>query len=231
MDLHRQNTVCPRVIPFHLDDWASAAEAFKKSTPVYLGQHWLPQPEARFLPARVRTAWTDNALLVLAELDDAGIFNPSREFNAPAFKMGDIFEIFLRPIDQDAYYEFHIGPDNQKFQLRVPSAKAFRELPKGDIPQEWLIGNQVIESRAKVLAQDNRWLALASIPLAMVAEARQPEAGSQWLFSFSRYDYHPRNPSPTLSSSSAHEMPVSFHRQEDWGVLKFVADSPSANQL
>jgi len=85
MDLHRQNTVCPRVIPFHLDDWASAAEAFKKSTPVYLGQHWLPQPEAGFLPARVRTAWTDNALLVLAELDDAGIFNPSREFNAPAF--------------------------------------------------------------------------------------------------------------------------------------------------
>jgi hypothetical protein len=111
----------------------------------------------------------------------------------------------------------------------VPSAKAFRELPKGDIPQEWLIGNQVIESRAKVLAQDNRWLALASIPFAMVAEARHPEAGSQWLFSFSRYDYHPGNPSPTLSSSSAHEMPVSFHRQEDWGVLKFVADSPSAN--
>jgi hypothetical protein len=162
----------------------------------------------------------------LAELDDADIFNPSREFNAPAFKMGDVFEVFLRPIDQEAYYEFHIGPDNQRFQLRVPSAKVFHERPKGDIPKEWLIRDQVIESRAKVLAQDNRWLALASIPFAMVAETRQPEAGSQWLFSFSRYDYHSGNPSPTLSSSSAHDMPVSFHRQEDWGALKFVADSP-----
>ena len=226
MDLHRQITVCPRVTSFNIDDWASASQAFKKSPSVCLGQHWLPQPEAGFLPSRVRTAWTDNALLVLAELDDADIFNPSREFNAPAFKMGDVFEVFLRPIDQEAYYEFHIGPDNQRFQLRVPSAKAFHERPKGDIPKEWLIRDQVIESRAKVLAQDNRWLALASIPFAMVAEARQPEAGSQCLFSFSRYDYHPGNPSPTLSSSSAHEMPVSFHRQEDWGALKFVADSP-----
>ena len=217
MDLHRQITVCPRVTSFNIDDWASASQAFKKSPSVCLGQHWLPHPQTGFLPSRVRTAWTDNALLLLAELDDADIFNPSREFNAPAFKMGDVF---------DAYYEFHIGPDNQKFQLRVQSAKAFHELPKGDIPQEWLIRDQVIESRAKVLAQDNRWLGLASIPFAMVAETRQPEAGSQWLFSFSRYDYHPGNPSPTLSSSSAHEMPVSFHRQEDWGVLKFVADLP-----
>lgn len=131
MDLHRQNTVCPRVIPFLLDDWASAAEAFKKSTPVYLGQHWLPQPEAGFLPTRVRTAWTDNALLVLAELDDTGIFNPSREFNAPAFKMGDVFEIFLRPIDQQAYYEFHIGPDNQKISTPSPIGKGFSRASPG----------------------------------------------------------------------------------------------------
>ncbi len=225
MDTHRKKTICPRVTSFNLDEWDAAAKAFEKSPPVYLHQHWLPHPQSGFLPSCVRTAWTNNALLVLAELDDASIFNPSRDFNAPAFKHGDVFEIFLRPIDQETYYEFHIGPDNQIFQLRVPSAKAFCERPKGDIPEQWLIRDQVIESRTKVLAQDNRWLILATIPFAMVGEARQPEAGAQWLFSFSRYDYHSGNPYPILSSSSSHDLPVSFHRQEDWGILNFEADS------
>ena len=222
MDAPLQKTACPRVNSFNLDDWDAAAKAFEKSTPVYLLQHWRPESQTGFFPALVRTAWTDDFLLLHAELEDADIFNPSQAFNTPAFKHGDVFEVFLRPIEQDAYYEFHIGPDNQKFQLRVPSAEAFRKRPKGDIPQEWLVRDQVIESRAKVLAQDNRWLVLASIPFAMVAESGKPEAGSQWLFSFSRYDYYQGNPSPILSSSSSHNMPVSFHRQEDWGLLSFV---------
>ncbi len=222
MDIHRKKTICPRVTSFNLDEWDAAAKAFEKSPPVYLHQHWLPHPQAGFLPSCVRTAWTNNALLVLAELDDADIFNPSREFNAPAFKRGDVFELFLRPIEQDAYYEFHVGPDNQKFQLRVPSATAFRKRPKGDIPEEWLVQNQVIESRTKIQNLDKRWLVMAVIPFAMVAEAGNPKPGSQWLFSFSRYDYYQGDPTPVLSSSSSHHLPLSFHRQEDWGLLSFV---------
>ena len=222
MDAQRQKINCPRATSFDLDDLDAARKAFEKSPPVNFRQHWLSDPQEDFYPARVRTAWTDVALLVFAELDDADIFNPSREFNAPAFKHGDVFEVFLRPIEQDAYYEFHVAPDNQKFQLRVPSATAFRERPKGDIPEEWLIQNQIIESRTKIQNLDQRWLVLAAIPFAMVAEARNPKPGSQWLFSFSRYDYYQGNPTPILSSSSSHHLPVSFHRQEDWGLLTFV---------
>ena len=222
MDAQRQKINCPRATSFDLDDWDAARKAFENSPPVNLRQHWISDPREGFHPAYVRTAWTDDALLVFAEIDDADIFNPSKEFNAPAFKHGDVFEVFLRPIEQDAYYEFHIGPDNQKFQLRVPSATAFRERPKGDIPEEWLVRNQVIESRTAVLGKDKRWLVLAEIPFAMVAETGNPKLGSQCLFSFSRYDYYQGDPTPVLSSSSSHHLPVSFHRQEDWGLLSFV---------
>jgi hypothetical protein len=222
MDAQRQKINCPRATSFEHDDWDAIRKAFDKSPTVYLRQHWLSDPQEAFYPARVRTAWTNDALLVFAELDDADIFNPSREFNAPAFKRGDVFEVFLRPIEQDAYYEFHIGPDNQIFQLRVPSATTFRERPKGDIPEEWLVQKQVIESRTKIQNLDKSWLVLAEIPFAMIAEARNPKLGSQWLFSFSRYDYYQGDPTPVLSSTSSHDMPVSFHRQEDWGLLSFV---------
>jgi hypothetical protein len=56
----------------------------------------------------------------------------------------------------------------------------------------------------------------------MVAETGNPKLGSQCLFSFSRYDYYQGDPTPVLSSSSSHHLPVSFHRQEDWGLLSFV---------
>ena len=213
---------CRRLPGFDPGSWESVAGAFCEAQSCHLQQSWLPDQQPGFRPGRVRTGWTDEALIVFAELDDDDIFNPATRLNEHFYKHGDVFEMFLRPMGQESYYEFHVGPQNQKFQMRVPSAGDFAALQKGaGIPPAWMISQRVIETRVEVCAKASQWKVLAAIPFDMVGEVGAPQAGSQWLFSFCRYDYSRQKPGPVLSSTSPHQQPVSYHSQAEWGVLAF----------
>ncbi len=107
---------CPRI---------EFPDADEYSEEVAMQQAWLAVPDELFLPACVRVAWNDASLFVHAVLQDADVFNPVDEFNTPSFNAGDVFEIFLRPEQQDAYFEFHVNPNNSLLQLRIPSADSF----------------------------------------------------------------------------------------------------------
>jgi hypothetical protein len=61
---------------------------------------------------------------------------------------------------------------------------------------------------------------LALIPVASVCEHVRPLAGSEWRFSFSRYDYTRGTDAPVISSTSPHAEP-SFHRLQEWGMIRF----------
>lgn len=212
---------CSRIAGFELDNMASIRQALEGADKVELREAWLPERSDYFQPAVVSTGWTADALIVWARLTDLDIFNEVREFNQWAFNKGDAFEIFLRPCQQPAYFEFHLTPFNQLLQLRFPSAEKFRAMTK--VPgwdDECLVYEPRLESRATIAAEENRWEVVAAIPFSLVVEEGKVEDGSQWLFSFSRYDHTRGLSEPTLSSSSPHGV-CNFHRQEEWGTLTF----------
>ncbi len=213
---------CAEIEAFQSDSWDVIDAAFATADTVKTRQFWRESPEKEFLPAVIRTARCAGNLLVYAVLDDADIFNPVTTFNKPSFQHGDVFETFLRPLGQEAYYEFHVTPQNQHFQLRIPSADAFLTSGAGGgIPDEWLIGGRDIKSQVTVDPQRQQWRVLEEIPILDIAQHGLATSGDEWLFSFSRYDYTHQVPSPVLSSTSAHTV-VNFHRQEEWGRLLFV---------
>jgi hypothetical protein len=215
---------CLRLPGFDPGSWESVGDAFRDAPACRLQQAWLSDKEPGFRPGRVRTGWTDEALIVFAELDDDDIFNPATELNEHFYKHGDVFEMFLRPTGRDAYYEFHVGPQNQKFQMRIPSAADFAALRGvAGIPPAWMISQRQIESRVEVSPEAGQWKVLAAIPFDMVAEVQRPQAGARWMFSFCRYDYSRPNPRPVLSSTSPHHQPVSYHSQAEWGMLTFFS--------
>jgi len=204
-----------------LESWSQLVSVLSDAQAVESKQGWRSELEPGFRPMRVKTGWTRDALYVHAEIEDADIFNPEKQFNALSFTKGDVFEIFLRPCDQDAYFEFHVTPENQKLQLRFPSAAALavpRAQP-GLLP-DWFINHPVIESRVRVNAAIQRWEVAVEIPFDLVSEASQPRRDTRWLFSFSRYDYTRGQERPVLSSTSPHKE-LNFHRQEEWGELRF----------
>lgn len=213
---------CLSVKPLDVEDvasWTRLEEALADAPDVQAFQAWRAEPEPGFRPMRVKAGWTREALVVHAVLEDADIFNPERRFNAMSFMAGDVFEMFLRPVDQEAYFEFHVTPENQKLQLRFPSARAFSELRR-EMPPEWFINHRVIASRVRVTPAEEQWEVVAEIPFDLVCENSRPGPGMRWLFSFSRYDYTRGNSKPVLSSTSPHTV-LGFHRQEDWGELEF----------
>jgi hypothetical protein len=197
--------VCRRLREVRRDAWEPTIAALRDAQPCRLGQAWLPTPQKEFRPATVRTGWTDTDLVVFAELEDADIFNPVTGLNALSFQHGDVFEMFLRPVEQTAYCEFHVSPQNQKLQLRFPSSQAFRAPRENPgIPPAWMISKRQIASQVRVEAERNLWSVLAAIPVDMVADSGRVEPGSRWLFSFT--SPHPQ---------------INFHRQEEWGTLVF----------
>jgi hypothetical protein len=210
----------PRLSQFTLTDAAEAFRQLAGSPECELRQGWADEPVPYFRAARVRTAWTKTALIVAAELDDADIFNPATNLNDPGYTLGDVFELFLRPANQEAYYEFHVSPFNQQFQLRIPSAATFKLARVSGI-DHWKINTPVFESRTLINAAAQKWWVAAAIPFSLVAERGPVGAGSQWQFSFSRYDYTQGFPKPIISSTSPHPK-ADFHRQSEWGTLQFV---------
>jgi hypothetical protein len=212
-----------RLLPaYDAADLASVTRAFGRAPAAELRQAWLPQPQAELQPGRVRVGRSADALLVLAELTDHDIHNRSTKLNDETFLLGDAFEMFLRPERQPAYVEFHVTPDNVKLQLRFPDESAIFGPPeKRKHFSSYMIGHEVFTSRVWVEPAQKRWTVLASIPAAAVYTQPVPLAGEAWRFSFSRYDYTRGAQQPVLSSTSPHAQ-CGFHRQPEWGTLRFM---------
>ena len=200
-----------------------------KNEPIFVAdwtmrQAWLPQPEPDLLPASVRAGWSQDALIIEAELGDRDIFNPITEFNQTAFNAGDVFEIFLRPENQQPYFEFHITPGNQLLQLRFADAQQIRQLPSAGTLDDRLAANKIWKSRitssVRVDAPAQRWFVSAAIPFAMVVETGPMQPGARWFASFCRYDHTRGQSKPVLSSTSPHAQ-CNFHRQDEWQPLVF----------
>jgi hypothetical protein len=221
MTADKQHIVCRKIDGSDINDWKTAGKVFANAQFAQLVQAWLKKPEERFRPAKAAAAWTQDALIVYAELEDEDIFNeaPESDFNRKAYELGDVFEIFLKPSGQDSYCEFHINPNNQKFQLRFP--RQGWKTPDNDA-DEFRIPERTLESRVEV--KSGSWRVLARIPFKMLVENQMPpKPGDKWLYSFSRYDYTRPGKTPTLSSSSAHltMRPLCFHAHGEYGTLEF----------
>jgi hypothetical protein len=214
---------CPKLNLPDAADWPAVAAVFSAVPALPLQQAWLAAPEPDFRPGEVRLGWRNDALLVYAVLKDCDIYNDEREFNQPSFLRGDVFEIFLQPAGQEAYYEFHFSPHNQKLQLRWPSVSAvdaFREHPGENLAglEPFKFRRPEIQSRTCI--ECGRWQVLAEIPFAMISESVSLGGDTRWKFSFSRYDHTRTRSNPVLSSTSPHPE-CNFHRLEEWGELVF----------
>ena len=124
--------------------------------------------------------------------------------------------MLFRSVGQAAYFEFRVGPANQQFQLRLPAPGVLR---RDGFKPEFLIPKPVFTSRVEILP--GRWRVHAEIPFAVIQETGRVQPGTQWRYSFCRYDYTRGAKTPVLSASSPHRK-LDYHRVEEWRVLTFA---------
>jgi hypothetical protein len=204
---------CPQIEAFSLKDWTGRPPGHEPV--LVMRQGWNAGSDLE--GGTVRFGWNGRGLLLHATLPDRDIFNPVTEFNEPAYLKGDVFEIFLRPLSQEAYYELHISPSNQLFQVRFP--KNLAEAQPGETIDPTFVKVD-LESTVRIDRQNECWVIFAEIPLAAICEDGPVLPESRWLISFSRYDYTrtPDGMTAELFSTSPHQE-LSFHRQHEWTLI------------
>jgi hypothetical protein len=208
--MSRTPLLCPRIAVSDLAGWMARPSA---TEPVLtLRQAW--NPASSLLGGTVRFAWNGASLLLHATLPDRDIFNPVTRYNEPAYLAGDVFEIFLRPYNQPAYYELHISPTNQRYQARFPKNRA--DARPGETIEPTTV-DLLLLSEVYIDHANARWEVFAEIPLSPLCESAPLSTSSEWLVSFSRYDYTRTDNGMTaeLFSTSPHAE-LSFHRQHEW---------------
>ena len=211
---------CHPLDVFDCSDWQSIEQAFAKSNCCELRQAWRDEPEPEFKPTKVRVGWRENALWVFAEMQDLDIFNPATRFNEEAYRLGDVFELFIRPAAQETYYELHVSPNNVQLQLVFPNSAGEGIRQSQSISSHFTSG--MLETYTHIDSDSKRWRVLARVPAA-ISETREIQDNDVWLFSFCRYDYTKGNIDPVISSTSAHKI-ADFHRQQEWSCLKFSGE-------
>jgi hypothetical protein len=154
---------CPQIEVFSLTDWNGRSPG---DEPVLvMRQAW--NADSDLEGGTVRFGWNGRGLLLHATLPDRDIFNPVTEFNEPAYLMGDVFEIFLRPVSQAAYYELHISPSNQLYQVRFPESLTEAKPGETITPSLVTVG---IESTVRFDRPNESWEIFAEIPLAAICD-------------------------------------------------------------
>lgn len=197
--------------------WPELDVAAPRGKAMPYGQAWLPGLEAGFQPGRVRVFRTGTHLVVLGEMTDAAPANPSRGLNAMHFRRGDVFEVFLKPPGGDAYWEIHVTPDGETYQVRIPSAAEFQARRKDapsieELVKPYLLDPPAARCLARRVEDRPGWDAVVFFPL-------PAKPVGEWRISACRYDHPAGGGEPVLSSIS----PLTrrdFHHQPDW--LPFV---------
>lgn len=211
---------CESLPVFDRTDCESVRSAFESVVPCPFQQAWLCESEDGFSPGEVRMGWRGCSLLVFAELTDLDIHNGATSLNQHTWELGDVFEIFLRSAEQQSYVELHVTPQNQRLQLHYPDARAAQSAREHGRLDDFLTRQEVFHSKTWIDAPLNRWQIYAEIPARTVCGSDQSIQGTQWRFSFGRYDYTRGVEKPVVSSTSPHAKP-DFHRQHEWGVITF----------
>ena len=213
-DTHMKTRMIP-ALP-EIPAWADIDAASTGVPALPFRQDWLEVPDPALQPGDVAVMQTPSRLLVMARMTDAHAENPSRGINGLHFLKGDVFEVFLKPPDGEAYWEIHVTPEGETYQVRIPSVGEFQARRKAGLPIDELVRPFLLDPPvAKVMARKVEarpgWDALILFPL-------PADAQGDWRFSACRYDSDGSG-KPVLSSISPLTRP-DFHFQPDWRVIQ-----------
>ncbi|MFV0417005.1 MAG: hypothetical protein ACK5NG_11655 [Chthoniobacterales bacterium] len=217
----------PAVEPPNINSWTSITRTFAKTAKTAelpFAQTWLPEKDSGFREGTVRLAHGKDRLFVLADLTDEQLATRAKQNNENLWSLGDVFEIFVRDLGGDLYYEFHTAPNGKNLQLSFPSQRFFesRNFELDDLK----VAKPTYDYRIRKTAKG--WQIYAELDArTLFGAGATPLTDRQWLVSFGRYDYPDTQEESKgiLSSTSPHKRPLSYHHQRYWTRIVFAPEA------
>ena len=174
-----------------------------------LAQSWLPKSEEGFRPGTADFTWSNERLVLVADLEDDEVVTTASAHQQRLWEHGDVLELFVQRVGESGYREYQVSPNGFTLALSYPDLSGVAAVRSGERQIDEFFSRD--PSDASFMAQAELtatgWRARLSIPL-----SGSPGEGIR--VSCCRYDAGAGR-SHIISSTSPH--PVrDFHRPQDW---------------
>jgi len=204
-------------------------EAWKSARPVPLKLPLSTVAEGRTIeePGTVRMLHDGETLWLGFEFEDSDVVGNAKADDEELYTLGDVAEIFLRPVGQTGYWEIHMAPNQRSSTYWYPGRG--RLGLRGEDPHlrpPFWSGAAVVEGTLNDWRdRDRRWTAEVALPIAKLRRPGDPDPiEGGWTILVARYNYtryRVQATGPELSSSPALARP-NYHLIEDYSPLKFA---------
>ncbi len=172
----------------------------------------------------VRLLHDDKNLYIAFAFEDADVVDLSKEDDQELCTLSDVGEIFLKPVDDTWYWEFHVTPKGRVSTYWWPGRGHL-----GLVGTQPHVKPRFIRVAARTqgtvnngLDRDQGWTALVAIPFAKLDRDGPPkDPHSRWTILLSRYDYsryRMKATGPELSAASLLSAP-NYHLVDEYPGL------------
>lgn len=137
----------------------------------------------------IRVAWDDGYVYVAMEFTDSDVVTESGGDQLRQQNLGDVGEVFLRPVGRSCYWELHVTPNGRKSAFFFPSRG--RMLPSCFTYASGLKAAAHVEGTLnRWQDKDRGWTAELAMPIAeLVKEGGVIGPDAHWTILAGRYNY------------------------------------------
>lgn len=134
--------------------------------------------------AEVRFAWNQQGLYVQAVLEDSFVVAVDRRNEQLHFETGDVFELFVKPLEDDYYWEMYATPFGNRSTLFFPRER------EGMTVDDFLTQHSYHALEVAAEMTSTGWLAQLFVPAEQLrALGADWGAATQWTVLCGRYNY------------------------------------------
>lgn len=222
--------VCSRATSPIQVDGKLDEEAWRRATPLALDIPRDEQQRGLTLEEKGtgRVLWDDKFLYIAFDFIDSDVVANGTEDDQEHHNLGDVAEIFLKPIDQTWYWEFHVTPGGH--------VSTYLHHGRGRFGLQGGVDHHVkprfIEAAAQIRGtlnddrdRDEGWTAEVAIPWNKLDRlGEKPDVKANWTILLARYNYtryRTQATGPELSSWPVLSQ-AAYHLVEQYAPLKLA---------
>jgi len=213
-------TAVPVTLDGNLDDPAwKAAQAFTFNFSVAeraeVGKDLVEAGEAR-------VCWDDKYFYLGVKFTDSDIVAEGTEDQLHHYLMGDLAELFLKPVDKTWYWEMYVTPAGRKTTLWFPGRGRLGLKSSEDNPGGLRVAALCQGTLNNWEDKDTSWTGEMAVPIKdLTARGETFGPGSRWTILIARYNYS-RYLSWKELSMTPQISKTNYHQLEDYAILSLV---------
>ncbi|OQA02819.1 MAG: hypothetical protein BWY69_00831 [Planctomycetes bacterium ADurb.Bin401] len=210
--------------PINIDGMLNE-QVWKKSIsyPLYISEDAVDAARKLNEAGEARFAWDDNYFYVAATFTDSDIVAQGRDDQMHHYQLGDVCELFLKPENENYYWELYVTPAENKTSFFFPS-RGYLGLPS--CFEEYKSGLTVAARTQGTLNdwhdKDQSWTAEMAMPIKdLQAYGAKFSPQASWKILIGRYNYS-RYLQEVELSMTPQLSKTSYHLYEEYADLELI---------